>query len=267
MKLVTVNNIVLFRLFAHLTHLIQSLDVKIFKSYKHYYAEAIDSAVRIKNTKFEKLKFLTAFQTFRNQTFKLFTIRHAFKTTEIVSFNLNMILDIIRKKSIKISAFQIRTFSSSFSFQLIKTTSRGLKIIKQFERKLKQILKNVDSGENITITKMIDKFQRFVREIITSVDILNLIIRDLNIIQRVKTTRKIRFGLSDQVIAKERIIKISQCKKLCSICQKKKEKAKRKKQQKTKKTKSSIKKKSLLSLTIIGYLFIWALSLMISISK
>ena len=40
-ELAIANNIILFRLSAHSTHLTQSLDVGVFQSYKHYHSEAM----------------------------------------------------------------------------------------------------------------------------------------------------------------------------------------------------------------------------------
>ena len=73
-ELATATNIVLFRLPAHFTHLTQPLDVGVFQSFKHYHTEAIDRAVRLGD------------------------IRHAFKSTGIVPFNPNVVLDKIREK-------------------------------------------------------------------------------------------------------------------------------------------------------------------------
>lgn len=52
----------------------------------------------ISDEKFAKLEFLAAFESFRNQTFKADTIRYVFKSTCLVSFNPDVILDKIRKK-------------------------------------------------------------------------------------------------------------------------------------------------------------------------
>lgn len=89
------NNIVLFRLPAHTTHLTQQLDVDFFQPYKHYHGKAIDHAIRMRDFEFGKVEFLAVFQEFRNKIFKSSTICHAFKTTGIVPFNSKIILDLI----------------------------------------------------------------------------------------------------------------------------------------------------------------------------
>ena len=67
LKLATENQIVLFHLPAHSTHLTQPLDIGVFQLYKYYHAEAIDHAIRM-GTELGKLEFLAAFQEFRNKT-------------------------------------------------------------------------------------------------------------------------------------------------------------------------------------------------------
>ena len=145
-----VNNIILFRLSAHLIYFIQSLNVNVFQFYKHYHIETINHAMRMKNKKLEKLKFLIVYQTFCIQIFKSSIIRYVFKATNIISFNFNMMLDIIRQKIIK-NEHQSRTFS--FQSQLIKHTFKTLKFIRKFEAKIDRALKQIEFNENIIIKK------------------------------------------------------------------------------------------------------------------
>ena len=55
------NRIILFTFPLYTTHLLQPLDVDCFQPLKHYYSEAIDSAVRTGDTEFSKTEFLAAF--------------------------------------------------------------------------------------------------------------------------------------------------------------------------------------------------------------
>ncbi len=96
-NLATANKIVLFRLSPHSTHLTQPLDIEVFQPFKHYRTDAIDKAVRLCDEKFGKLEFLAAFQSFRNKTFKSSTIQLAFKSTGLVPFSPDEVLDKIRK--------------------------------------------------------------------------------------------------------------------------------------------------------------------------
>ena len=219
-EFVAVNNIVLFRFSAHSTHLIQFLDVGVFQPYKHYHAEAIDTAVRLNDRKFGKLNFLTVYQIFRTQTFKFSTIRHVFRTIGIVLFNSNMVLDIISQRiNNKAHAHEPRTFSPQF--RLVDITPKSPEFIRRFEEKIKRTLKNIEPNENSLDKKNVDRIQRYVRDIFIVVSTLDLIFRDLDAMQRAFMKRKTRAGLTDTIAAKRKIMKINQCKKLCSIRQKK----------------------------------------------
>ena len=100
-NLATKNKIVLFYLPLHSTYLIQLLDVGVFQPFKYYHINAIDKAVWLGDKKFGKLEFLAAFQLFRNQTFKSTIICHAFKSTDLVLFDPNVVLDKIREKQVQ----------------------------------------------------------------------------------------------------------------------------------------------------------------------
>lgn len=220
-KFVTINNIVLFCFSIHFIHFILSLDIDVFQSYKHYYIETIDYFVRIKNRKFEKFEFLIAYQKFRDQIFKLSIIRHAFKTTNIIFFNSNIMLNILRQK-INNNTHKFRIFN--FQSQLIKRISKNSELIKKFEEKIKRALKHESSDKNIIIMikKNVDCFQRYERNTMIIVNTLNFIIKNFIMIQQVFMKRKIRAKLNWHNCIKKKIMKINQCRKLCFIRQKKK---------------------------------------------
>jgi len=92
------NDIVLFKLSPHSTHITQPLDVGVFQAYKSHHGQAIDGAVRRGDDKFDRMKFFAAFQAFRTATFKPATLRHAFARTGIVPFNSAVVIDPLRAK-------------------------------------------------------------------------------------------------------------------------------------------------------------------------
>lgn len=187
LELATVNNIVLFRFFVHFIHFTQSLDVKVFQSYKHHHVEAVDTVVRMKDSEFEKLKFLAAFQIFRIENFKPFTICHVFRNIGFVFFNPNMVLDKIREKNVKASIHRSRTFS--LQRQLVERTSKESALIRKFGGKIERALKNIRPDGAIMTRKNVDRFQRYIRGIMIAVNTLNLAIRNLDMIQRTKIKR------------------------------------------------------------------------------
>ena len=97
-NLATKNKIVLFHLQPHSTYLTWLLDVGVFQPFQHYYINTIDKIVWLSNKKFGKLEYLAAFHAFRNQTFKPITICHSFRSTGLVFFDPNMVLDKICEK-------------------------------------------------------------------------------------------------------------------------------------------------------------------------
>jgi hypothetical protein len=82
-----------------------------------------------------------------------------------------MMLDIIRQKQIIL----FRTSSFDIESRFNDRTSRELDSIRKYEIKLQRALINIELNEKIMIKKMIDDFQRFLRDMIMTVDTLNLI--------------------------------------------------------------------------------------------
>ena len=69
LALIDAHDIKLFKLSVHSTHLIQSLDVEIFQSYKQTHENVIDKIIRNDDDKFTRLKFLIALTKFRRLVF------------------------------------------------------------------------------------------------------------------------------------------------------------------------------------------------------
>ena len=64
------HKIILFNLSLHTTHLLQSLNVYVFQSLKHWHLKTINWAVQMSDEIFSKVKFLTAFNEFQIKVFK-----------------------------------------------------------------------------------------------------------------------------------------------------------------------------------------------------
>jgi hypothetical protein len=63
-------DIYLIKLSSHSIHLTQSLNVRIFQSFKHYHMKAMNTTIRMSDSNFNRLNFLTAFHQFRAQAFR-----------------------------------------------------------------------------------------------------------------------------------------------------------------------------------------------------
>jgi hypothetical protein len=74
-----------FSLIFHLTHCMQSLDVKIFQLYKHWHDQIIQNAVVTFFVKHSIEQFLNDLTKVRNNTFKALIIWHVFEKSEMWS--------------------------------------------------------------------------------------------------------------------------------------------------------------------------------------
>jgi hypothetical protein len=87
------NNIILFFLLAHSSHILQPLDVGVFNVYKHWHSEAIEAATATGCTKFTKDEFLHAITQIRQKTFRPQTIKYGFKLAGLWPINSKLITD------------------------------------------------------------------------------------------------------------------------------------------------------------------------------
>jgi len=76
-------NIHLFTLPAHLTHVLQPLDVGIFQPYKHWHKEAVHSSIRKLDLSYTVSSFIRDLPEIRANTFKASTVIHAFRNSGI----------------------------------------------------------------------------------------------------------------------------------------------------------------------------------------
>jgi DDE superfamily endonuclease len=82
----------IFALPPHTSHILQPLDVVLFQPYKHFHAKAVDNATRTECSKFNKLKFLAALRDIRTATFKPHSILSAFRECGIAPYNPQIVL-------------------------------------------------------------------------------------------------------------------------------------------------------------------------------
>ena len=89
------NNIIIFFLWPHTSHILQPLDVGVFYTYKHWHSEAVADATYSGIGKFTKVEFLHALSSIHTKTLKRSTIKHGFWDTGIVPFKPGVVLDIL----------------------------------------------------------------------------------------------------------------------------------------------------------------------------
>jgi len=86
------NNIQLFALPPHTTHLLQPLDVGCFQPLKHYHSRTIDWASRSGATDIRKTDFLATLTQIRQQTFTEHTIKSGWKRTGLAPFSPEQVI-------------------------------------------------------------------------------------------------------------------------------------------------------------------------------
>jgi hypothetical protein len=87
------NDIILFFLLPHTSHVLQPLDVGVFSVYKHYHSEAVEAATMTGCRKFTKDEFLYAIGEIRAKTFRPYTIKLGFKLTGLWPINSELITE------------------------------------------------------------------------------------------------------------------------------------------------------------------------------
>ncbi len=189
--------------------------------------------------KFGKPEFLAAFQSFRNQTFKPTTIRHAFKSTGLVPFNPDVVLDKIREKQAQIAQTAVQTPSPP-PLPLHQRTLQGPASIVKYGQKLQRAYAKLKPGEKIDS----EQIQRFIHGSIASAHTLELTARDMKAVQEATTARANQTSLGRQVAQKGGTIKVSEC---CILCSKETKKRRNKLGRKKREKKSGQKSKQILS--------------------
>jgi len=192
------NDIVLFKLPSHFTHLTQLLDVDVFQAYKSHHDQAIDRVVRRSDDRFDRMEFFVAFQTFRNATFRPSTLRHAFARTSIVPFNPAIVIDSLRAKVVARQAIkgQETTPSSLDLDECFLRTSQGPKLIKKVINHLRDFYRE-EGIFNMHLDLLFRLFKRTKKQ----ADTLKLVTQDLNECLTATVARKERRLQRDTIVA------------------------------------------------------------------
>jgi len=90
------NHIKLFWFPSHLTHILQPLDVGIFRPWKHYHSMAIQSALRSLDFEYTVTSFFRDLTTIRKQTMQKHTILNSFKESGMWPVSLKAALKKMR---------------------------------------------------------------------------------------------------------------------------------------------------------------------------
>jgi hypothetical protein len=130
---------------------------------KHYHAEAIDRAVRTRDSDFSKYKFLAAFNDIRAQAFTESTIISAFQKTGLIPYNPELVVgamqELIREKVTLEPDEGIKQ-----ELDLLQTPHKHLKI-RQFAQQLSNKLDEAEISPGLRM-----KIRKFIKGSLASVE-------------------------------------------------------------------------------------------------
>ena len=90
------NHIVPFQFPSHLTHVLQPLDVGVFRPWKHYHNKAIHRALHSLDTEYTLSSFFRDLSSIREETFQPYTIKNAFLQSGMFPVSCKMALKKMR---------------------------------------------------------------------------------------------------------------------------------------------------------------------------
>jgi hypothetical protein len=143
------NDIILYFLPPHTSHLLQPLDVGVFQAYKHWHSEAIEDATQTGCGKFTKVEFLSALFEIRRKTFKSRTLRHAFGLTGLNPWNPSVALERLQDSELFANE---ETSNSSFSATNTPKTARQ---INRYSRHILQLSPNEEDSFHTCLAKLV----------------------------------------------------------------------------------------------------------------
>ena len=112
--LINEHNIRFFAFIFHLTHCMQSLDVRIFRQYKHWHQRTIQKTVAKSFVEYSLNQFLKNLTKIRFNIFKLFTIRHFFQNSKMWSVNAKRCIEQLKIFSFEFFKKKLTLFSYLF---------------------------------------------------------------------------------------------------------------------------------------------------------
>lgn len=143
------NNILLYFLPPHTSHILQPLDVGVFHAYKHWHSEAIEDATQTGCGKFTKVEFLSALFEIRRRTFKQRTLKHAFRLTGLNPWNPSVALERLQDSKL------FTDESSSNSSFSITNTPQTARQIDRFNRHLLDLSPTEEDSFHTTLSKLV----------------------------------------------------------------------------------------------------------------
>ncbi len=193
--------IISFDLSIHIIHFLQSLNVMIFQSLKHWHAEIVKKTMFHEDETFIKMKFLNAFNSFRKKAFKKSIILSAWKTVELFSCNSFVIL----RKLINVDTAEIESSTlihSNYDFNYAVDTSKELIQLSVAQYKMKRVY----SDSRI--------FHKFAKEVLITARADRLIEKQLITIKAIENARKMRVNQNKKSVQRKSVIRVKNCRRM-----------------------------------------------------
>ena len=125
------HNIIPFCLPPHSTDKLHPLDLVVFLPYKHWHAEAVDAATRTGCTAFNKVEFLAALNSIRNQAFKTSTIKFAWQVAGIYPWDPQAVIEQLPVLSPASNGGYLYHSSPPVPFPTVPTTPKTVEFLKR----------------------------------------------------------------------------------------------------------------------------------------
>ncbi len=179
------HKIILFNVSLHTTHLLQSLDVFVFQSLKHWHSKMINRAVQMSDKIFSKVKFLTVFNKFWIKIFKESIIWSAWKHTDLISFDLKIVLN---KVQIIERLNWFITFSFTINDSIIWKTSTSWAALEN------QLLELTDESTSEEFTIKLCTFWKDVNAMTRKMKLLQNQLSQIEVIENARKACKKQFN-------------------------------------------------------------------------
>jgi hypothetical protein len=124
----------------HTTHLIQPLDLVIFRSVKHWQARAVEAWTRLFNTSFSKIDFLDTYPGVREAAFSSKNISSAWNAAGLIPFNPAVVLEKVALNDKSEQAPSFNSNSQVTTVTNILATPQNTKDILRQSRYLQDVL-------------------------------------------------------------------------------------------------------------------------------
>jgi hypothetical protein len=188
------NQIILFFLPPHSSHILQPLDVGVFSAYKHWHSEWVYDATVSGYERITKDDFLSAISQIRQKTFKPSTIKLSFRLTGLWPINPNIVLEDLVDQVDEVE-FSYNTPSppssiatgGSHNLSSDLSTPKTAKRVKKLEERLEDKISRMQQTPS---RRLLKKIARATTELIYLVDELQGNIKNSNYLREIRYTRE-----------------------------------------------------------------------------